>query len=96
MWYNVREKIVIQGGLYMENTSIQLNVIDAWNEFTTYQISGEIEGVIEVQFDKGEFNGVILFSPDDINDDELSWEPVKDQKIYSFIKERAIKDYNGE
>ena len=73
---------------------ITLEIQDTWNEFTTYKVSGELEGRIEVQFDDNQFNGKILFSNDDEDCEETNWTPVTDKEIYETIKAQALQDYH--
>lgn len=73
---------------------IELKLVDGWDCHLIYNVSGSIEGNIEVQFDNGLFNGKILFAKDSSDENgELEWDDVTDKHIYEIIKEQAIKDY---
>ena len=70
---------------------IELKWLEGWDCHTLYSIKGKMNGTIEVQFDKGMFNGKILF--DDDAEDELLWEELKDEEIFKYVKQVAEKDY---
>jgi len=74
---------------------LKLSVALAYNDMITYDVRGDLNGSIEVQFDNGEFNGVILYSEDGQPFGDETWKQIKDKKTFNYVKEKAIKDYNG-
>lgn len=65
------------------------------DEFTLYDVVGDLNGSIEVQFDNGKFNGIIFFSKNGQEFGEEEWEELEDKRLYDYIAKKAIKDYNG-
>ena len=79
----------------MNLKNIKLKSYITMEDFFLYDIQGEMEGSIEVQFDNNKFNGNILYCEnDEIMDGE--WIRVEDTKLYEYIKEIAIKEYKKE
>lgn len=79
----------------MNLKNIKLKSYITMEDFFLYDIQGEMEGSIEVQFDNNKFNGNILYCEnDEIMDGE--WIRVEDTKLYEYIKEIAIKEYEKE
>lgn len=79
----------------MNLKNIKLKSYITIEDFFLYDIQGEMEGSIEVQFDNNKFNGNILYCEnDEIMDGE--WIRVEDTKLYEYIKEIAIKEYEKE
>lgn len=62
-----------------------------------YMVDGKILGQFEVQFDDGKFNGVVLYTDIESEDEngEFDWNEVRDKKLYDFVKERVIRDYDN-
>ena len=79
----------------MNLKNIKLKSYITIEDFFLYDIQGEMEGSIEVQFDNNKFNGNILYCEnDEIMDGE--WIRVEDTGLYEYIKEIAIKQYKKE
>ena len=79
----------------MNLKNIKLESCITMEDFFLYNIQGEMEGSIEVQFDNNKFNGNILYCEnDEIMDGE--WIRVEDTELYEYIKEIAIKEYKKE
>ena len=79
----------------MNLKNIKLKSYITMEDFFLYDIQGEMEGSIEVQFDNNKFNGNILYCEnDEIMDGE--WIRVEDTELYEYIKEIAIKEYEKE
>lgn len=79
----------------MNLKNIKLKSYITMEDFFLYDIQGEMEGSIEVQFDNNKFNGTILCCEnDEIMDGE--WIRVEDIELYEYIKEIAIKEYEKE
>ena len=76
----------------MNLKNIKLKSYITMEDFFLYDIQGEMEGSIEVQFDNNKFNGNILYCEnDEIMDGE--WIRVEDTELYEYIKEIAIIQY---
>ena len=79
----------------MNLKNIKLKSYITIEDFFLYDIQGEMEGSIEVQFDNNKFNGTILYCEnDEIMDGE--WIKIEDIELYEYIKEIAIKEYKKE
>ena len=79
----------------MNLKNIKLKSYITMEDFFLYDIQGEMEGSIEVQFDNNKFNGNILYCEnDEIMDGE--WIRVEDTELYEYIKGIAIKEYEKE
>ena len=79
----------------MNLKNIKLKSYITMEDFFLYDIQGEMEGSIEVQFDNNKFNGNILYCEnDEIMDGE--WIRVEDTELYEYIKEIVIKEYEKE
>lgn len=79
----------------MNLKNIKLKSYITMEDFFLYDIQGEMEGSIEVQFDNNKFNGNILYCEnDEIMDGE--WIRIEDTELYEYIKEITIKEYEKE
>lgn len=79
----------------MNLKNIKLESYITMEDFFLYDIQGEMEGSIEVQFDNNKFNGNILYCENDETIDG-EWISVEDTELYEYIKEIAIKEYKKE
>lgn len=78
--------------------SIELELLESTYDFSLYDyiINGEYKGEFEVQFDDDKFNGVIMYSGFDTENEfgEFEWIEVdKLNSLYKVVRDRAIKDY---
>lgn len=79
----------------MNLKNIKLKSYITMEDFFLYDIQGEMEGSIEVQFDNNKFNGTILYCEnDEIMDGK--WIRIEDTELYEYIKEITIKEYEKE
>ena len=79
----------------MNLKNIKLKSYITIEDFFLYDIQGEMEGSIEVQFDNNKFNGTILYCENDERMDG-EWIKIEDIELYEYIKEIAIKEYKKE
>lgn len=73
---------------FIEEKNIELDHCNSWPCHSIYDlhISGHHKGQVEVQFDDGEFNGVILFTS--CYEEEFNeWNKLESRKLYDFIKD---------
>lgn len=73
---------------------INMSLFITDNDFLVYDVSDFLNGQIEVQFDNGEFNGVICFCGNNEGDEfEVLSKDTIDNQIYNHIINTSIKNY---
>lgn len=82
----------------INTADIELELLELTYDFSLYDyiVNGEYKGEFEVQFDDDNFNGVILYSGFDTENEvgEFEWVEVnKLNSLYKVVRDKAIKDY---
>ena len=82
----------------INTADIELELLESTYDFSLYDyiVNGEYKGEFEVQFDNDKFNGIILYSGFDTENEvgEFEWVEVnKLNSLYKVVRDRAIKDY---